>query len=85
MKIANIDREILHIFWMTWGISMKFSAKMWLMKILKVTKNQGFTLSLEDTFFEKPRGGGGLTPSPAVLGLNIKVDIEKAKQSHKLL
>ena len=55
------------------------------MKILKVTKNQGFTLSLEDTFFEKPRGGGGLTPSPAVLGLNIKVDIEKAKQSHKLL
>ena len=35
------------------------------MIILKVTKNQGFTFSLEDTFFEKPqkewvgRGGGG--------------------------
>ena len=27
------------------------------MIILKVTKNQGFTLSLEDTFFEKPQGG----------------------------
>ena len=23
---------------------------------LKVTKNQGFTLSLEDTFLEKPQG-----------------------------
>ena len=28
------------------------------MIILKVTKNQAFTLSLEDTFFEKPLGGG---------------------------
>ena len=26
------------------------------MIILKVTKNQGFTLSLEDTFFEKHQG-----------------------------
>ena len=32
---------------------MKFSRKMRLMIILKVTRNQGFTLSLEDTFFEK--------------------------------
>ena len=49
---------------------MKFSGKMCFKIILKVTKNQGFTLSLEDTFFEKPKGGGGvkLTP-PAVLGL----------------
>ena len=35
------------------------------MALLKVTKNQGFTLSSEDTFFEKPQeglegfGGGG--------------------------
>ena len=32
------------------------------MIILKVTENQDFTLSLEDTFFEKPleeEGGGG--------------------------
>ena len=27
------------------------------MMILKVTKNQGFTLSLEDAFFEKLQGG----------------------------
>ena len=50
---------------------MKFSGKMRLMIILKVTKSQGFTLSLEDTFFEKPQDGGegGQTDPLAVLGL----------------
>ena len=38
---------------------MKLSEKMCLKIILKVTKDQGFTLSVEDTFFEKPQGGGG--------------------------
>ena len=28
------------------------------MKISKVTKDHGYTLSLEDTFFEKPQGAG---------------------------
>ena len=28
------------------------------MILLKVTKTQGFTLSLEDTVFGKPKGGG---------------------------
>ena len=51
---------------------MKFSGKMCLMIILKVTKNQGFTLSLEDIFFEKPQGGQiDLPPLPAVLGLKL--------------
>ena len=36
---------------------MKFSEKVCLKVILKITKNQGFTLSLEDTLFEKPQGG----------------------------
>ena len=45
---------------------MKFSGKMGLMIILKVTKNQGLALSLEDTFFEKLQGTGG---GAAVLGL----------------
>ena len=45
---------------------MKFSGKMYLKIILKVTKNQGFTLSLENIFFKKP------DPAPAVLGLNSK-------------
>ena len=35
---------------------MKFSG-MRLMIILKVTKKQGFTLSIENTFLEKPHGG----------------------------
>ena len=37
---------------------MKFSGKMCLEMILKVTKNQAFTLSLEDTFFKKSQGMG---------------------------
>ena len=33
--------------------------------LLLVTENQGFTLSLEDTFFKKPHvGGRGQTPPP---------------------
>ena len=47
---------------------MKFLEKMWLMITLKVTKNLGFTHSLEDTFFEKKyisgKGGGGGVPRP---------------------
>ena len=65
MNIADIEREILHDFWTTWGISMKFSGKMCLMIILKVTKNQDFTLCLEDTIFEKPQGGGGQIDPPS--------------------
>ena len=53
MKTANIDREILHIFWTTGGNAMKFSGKMCFKSILTVTKNQDFTLSLEDTTFEE--------------------------------
>ena len=59
MKIADIDREILHIFWITWGISIKFSGNMWLMIVLKVTKKQG-----------KPQGGGQIDHPLAILALN---------------
>ena len=53
---------------------MKFSGKMCLKIILKVTKSQGFTLSVGDTFFEKLREGGvKLTPLPAVLGLMVEL------------
>ena len=34
---------------------MKFSQKMWLMIILKVTKNQGLTRSSKDTFPSRSR------------------------------
>ena len=57
MKIANIYREILHNFWTTCGISMKFSGKTCLMTTLKVTKNQGFTLCLKDIIFKKLQRG----------------------------
>ena len=63
IKIADIDRESLYIFWTTWQISMKVSGKMWLMIVLTVTKKQGFNLCLEDTFLEKPQWGSNWTPS----------------------
>ena len=56
---------------------MKVSEKMCLKIILKVTKDQGFTLSLEDTFSKNHRGGQidppPITPPtpPAVLGLKF--------------
>ena len=37
---------------------------MCLIIILKVTKNQGFHLSLEDTLFEKPQGRRGQNDAP---------------------
>ena len=47
--------------------------------ILKVTKNQSYTLSLEDTFSEKPLGGGGgdQIDSPATLGLRLSCQNKK--------
>ena len=48
---------------------MKFSGNMCFMIILKVTKNQGFTLSLEDKFFEKPQRGSDL-PCPSCFRVN---------------
>ena len=75
-KIRKIDenfgKENLHIFWMTGGLSMKFSGKVWLMTILKVTKKQGFTLSPKNAFLEKPRGEVKLTPE-AFLGIPTHV------------
>ena len=38
---------------------MKFSGKMCFKKILKVTKSQPSTLSIEDTFSKKPQVGDG--------------------------
>ena len=52
----------------TWEIPMEFSGKMLLMIIWKATKN-GLSLSLENTFLEKSKGGGVKLISPAFLGL----------------
>ena len=55
---------------------MKFSGKICLEITLKVTKEQGFTLSLEDAFFEKlqGRGGGGgqIEPPPPSHRFRVK-------------
>ena len=61
---------------------MKFSGKMCFKIILKVTKNQGSTLSLEDTFFEKPQGGFNLTLPPPLRHFGVKVlsDFKNLKQ-----
>ena len=40
------------------------------MIILKVTKDQGFTLALKDTFFEVTGGRGVKLTPPTVLGLS---------------
>ena len=73
MEIANTGREILHIslhiFLTTWGVSMKFSGRIWLL-ILNVTKKQFHPLFRRYIFRQKkdthspppPR------PSPAILG-----------------
>ena len=66
MKIANIDREFLHIFWKTWRCSTKFSGKMCFNIILKVTKNQGSVLSVEDTIFNKPQWEWSIWSLPAI-------------------
>ena len=57
---------------------MKFSGKMCLKIILKVTKNQGFSLFLEDTLLKNHREGGG---GAAILGLMS----EKYKKISKYL
>ena len=54
---------------------MKCSGKMCLMIILKVTKNQGFTLCLEDTIFEEPQGEGQTEPPPPPSSFRVNVEI----------
>ena len=50
-KIVKIKEVKIHIFWDTWWISMKFLGKMYFNMILKVTKKESFTLSLDSMFF----------------------------------
>ena len=47
------------------------------MIILKVAKNQRFTLSLEDTFFEKPQGGINLNPLAVLVLIMMEISIIK--------
>ena len=47
------------------------------MIISKVTKNKGFTLSIEDTFFEKPHGGQTDPPPHSRFRVNGSIFISK--------
>ena len=57
MKIVDVcpALKVSVTSFMTGAISVKLSAEMWLMIILKFTKNNGFTLSVKGVFSEKPR------------------------------
>ena len=55
MEIVNIHEENLPIFRTTCGIAMKCLGKMYIMIILKVTKDKGFFLSLKCIVFENPQ------------------------------
>ena len=52
IKIVNIEGKNYEVFKTICRNAMKFSGKMCLMIILKVTKNQGFSFSLGSTFLE---------------------------------
>ena len=45
--------------------------------MLKVTKNEGFILSLEDAIFKKPQEGVKLTPPPPPSRFRVKVNYKK--------
>ena len=62
---------------------MKFSGKMGL-KILKVTKKQGFSLCLEDTLFEKTRGGGGSTATPTPTSSCFRGNMLSISSEHRI-
>ena len=88
MKISNTGREIFRNFWTTWEILMKFSGKMCLMVISKVTKNQGFTLSLDlwKIYFSKNhRGESNYPPSPLSPTVSRLMVNNKTQQRNKTL
>ena len=65
VKTVNIEGKNLYIFLINWVISMKFSGRMWLMIILKVTKKAGFhPLSRKHIFGKNTKEGSELTPPP---------------------
>ena len=68
MKLVNNDKENLHLFQSTWGISIKIFRKNVSYDNIKSHKKQGFTPSLENTVLKKPHGWG-LIWFPPFLGL----------------
>ena len=75
MKIINIERENIHIFWTIWGNSMKFSGKTWLKILLKVTKNRASHFVWKTHFWKNPRqiSPPPLPPLSFFSGLNLSL------------
>ena len=71
MKIANIDREFLHIFQTTCGNSIKFSAKMCFKDNIKGHKKPGFHPLFRRYIFQKTTGMGVNLLPPRHFGVNI--------------
>ena len=76
MKIGNIDREILHIFWTTWELQWKFQKRCDFQKRIsekniKSHKNPVFHSFFRRYILGKTTGGGGSNwlPLPRRLGL----------------
>ena len=57
-----------------------YSEEMWLMIILKVTRNQSFTFSLENSFLEKPQGGRIKLTNTVTVFLELIDEKRKAKE-----
>ena len=73
MKKANIDWDSLHIFYKTWGISMRFSGKKWHMSHNPLFRRYIFGKTTEP---HHSRGEGGSNWPPASLGLNQHIMIK---------
>ena len=77
MKIANIDREVLHNFWATQGVWMKFSGKDVTYGNIESHKKPGFHPFFRRYIFWKTTGASNWPP--AVLGLTLKQIFWKTK------
>ena len=67
MLTSTSSVKIANIFWTNWGNSMKFSGKMWLMIILKATKNPGIhPLCRRYSFGKTTERKGSSWPNPVV-------------------
>ena len=72
MKLPNLDEQNHDIFRTTWGNLMTFSGKMCLIIILKVTKKQGLSSSVENKVLKKLQGQSNWSPSPSLFRVNPK-------------
>ena len=62
IKLVNIEEGNFHISGTTSGISIKFSGRMCLLTILKVTKNRALPLSRKYSFRKITMGGRSIEP-----------------------